>query len=39
MEHSERLDRKVRSGIEPDTSRLPVLSAEPLGYWLMDHQQ
>ena len=32
-ENSERLGRQERPGIEPGTSRLPVLRAEPLGHW------
>ena len=32
-ENSERLGRHVRLGIEPGTSRLPDLSAEPLCHW------
>ena len=30
---SERLGRQVRPGIEPATSRLPVLSSESLSHW------
>ena len=33
MENSERLDQQERLGIEPSTSRLPALSAEPLRNW------
>ena len=33
MENSERLGQQGRPGIGPGTSRLPVLRAEPLGYW------
>ena len=33
MKNSERLGRQALTGIEPDTSRLPVLGAEPVGYW------
>ena len=29
-----KLGRQVRPGIEPGTSRLPVLRAEQLGHWL-----
>ena len=32
-ENSERLGRQARPGIEPGTSRLPVLSTEPLRHW------
>ena len=35
-ENSEPLDRQARLGIEPATSRLPVLSAEPLHHWWSD---
>ena len=33
MESSERLGRQARPEIEPDTSRRPALSAEPLRHW------
>ena len=33
MEISERPGRQARPGIEPRTSRLPVLSSEPLRHW------
>ena len=36
MENSERLGQQAREGIEPVTSRLPVLNAEPLGHWWND---
>ena len=32
-ENSERLGPQTRLGIKPDTSRLPVLTTEPLGHW------
>ena len=33
MENSERLGGQARSGTEPGTSRLPLLSAEQLRHW------
>ena len=32
-EDSERLGQQARPGIEPDISRLPALSEEPLRHW------
>ena len=32
-ENSERLGQQAQPGIETGTSRLPVLSAEPLRHW------
>ena len=32
-EYSQRLGQQVRAGIEISTSRLPVLSADPLRHW------
>ena len=33
MENSERLGRQARPGIEPDTSRLPILNADLHSHW------